>query len=780
MKIIKIKILLLAALISVGFVSEGVFAGYCPVLGDPLLITTSCYDLALLDNKSSVTIQNGVTVTDNGNGFFSPVELRSAVTNFTNNGTIQSKLLVPGATDVSAMKIFSGASVGTLTNNGTMTAAPTGLSALEIAGSVTTLNNNGTLSGTWGAHALTLSGSGVDTINNSGTITSVVEAMVLSSGASLSTLNNSGTLSGGMSPNNQHTDGLIINSGASIGTIVNSGTIDHSTIFTSPVDGQKILYAAINNQGSIGVITNTGALNTNGGYGINNAGTITTLNNQQSDLALKGNLPANYNTIINSTSNYGKLIVTNPSGSTNFGIYQGSLIPTGTTTYASVLSGVTTSNIAATTGTYGGGLVSVDWVLKNSAGTTWDLTTNPVVNSPTPTVANSAAASSLATQIVSAYTVAAASVAPTPSPSPSPSSAANPALQNGSTLVTAVQALTVPQVNQLTSVHAEGYSSNMTIGLEQMKTVANTVMDRIHRPISDSSSNSISYELDAGRYAWADVAGFTGTVNSYNGLAGFGYNSYYGVMGVDLFRNQSGGLGVYAGAGNSYMTQSAQVSQSFNNNIGYVGMYGGMYVASDIKLSGALGYSFGNTNATRSNPNIGNFTGGVASDSYTSNGAFAALKLSHSMLLGEKFTLTPFIGGSYSQLSTGAVNESGGGDFNYSINAATSYQTITFAGAEFVQPLSEAGTSSLSAVGFYRFSYNWSANTDSAHTVTASSPLFGTFNQVGANMGPASNLFGLGLQGQLSKDLSLRIGVVAAINSNGTQYGGGGELRFRF
>jgi hypothetical protein len=247
-----------------------------------------------------------------------------------------------------------------------------------------------------------------------------------------------------------------------------------------------------------------------------------------------------------------------------------------------------------------------------------------------------------------------------------------------------------------------------------------------------------------------------------------------------LFRNQTGGLGIYGGAGNSNMTQSSQVSQSFSNNTGYVGLYGGLYLASDVKLSGAVGYSFGNTNASRNNSNIGHFTGGTASDSYTNNGAFAALKLAHSMLIGEKFTLTPFIGGSYSQLNTGAVSETGGGDFNYSINAASSHQAITFAGAEFVQPLKEIGDSTLSAVGFYRLSYNWSANTDSAHTVTANSTVFGTFNQVGANMGPVSNLFGLGLQGQLSKDISLRIGAVAALNSNGTQYGGGGEFKIRF
>lgn len=771
-----------------------VYAGYCPDSANPLVISANCYALTLLNNKSAVTVQSGVTISEKSTGFFSPVEVRAVVDSFTNNGTIKSVLLTPGAVEVSALNIFSGGSIGTLTNNGTITAAPTGTAGLDVSGNITSLNNNGTISATWGAYALSVSGASINVLNNAGTITGSKESLVLNGGgAYIGTLNNSGTIAGGdFSTNNSHTDAVLVRGGASIGTIKNTGTINHSPAFTSPVDGHKEYFSGINNQGMISVITNTGSFATNGGYGIHNSGTITTLNNQQGDLALKGTLPANYNTIINSPTNYGKLAVTSANGSTNFGIYQGSVIPSGTTTYAAVLSGVTATNIASTSGTYGGGLVSTTWVLKNSSGNTWDLVTNPTVVSTTPVVSNSAAGSSLANQILVSYSVAAASAATGggsgsnsdsnsgSGSSNSGSSSLNPTLQSGTTLVSAVQSLTSNQVNQFAGVHAEGYSSNMTIGLEQMKTVANTVMDRIHKPVSDSHSNSVSYELDAGRYVWADVAGFTGTVNSYNDLAGFGYNSYYGVVGIDLFRNQTGGLGIYGGAGNSYMTQSAQVSQSFNNNTGYVGMYGGMYIGSDVKLSGAVGYSFGNSNASRNNPNIGSFTGGTASDSYSSNGAFAAIKLSHSMLIGEKFTLTPFIGGSYSQLNTGAVNESGGGDFNYSINSATSYQAITFAGAEFVQPLKEIGGNSLSAVGFYRFSYNWSANTDSAHSVTANSAAFGTFNQIGANMGPVSNLFGLGLQGQLSKDVSLRIGAVAAVNSNGTQYGGGGEIRFRF
>lgn len=764
-KRIFISVLVLSAL----GIHSHVYAGFCPDASNPLVISTNCYALTLLNDKSTVTVQNGVIITEQRSGLFSPVEVRAIIDNFTNNGTIQSVLLTPGAVEVSAFNVLSNGSIGSLINNGTITAAPSGKAGLEVNGAVNVLSNNGTISGTWGANALSVNGATINTLNNVGIITSVIQGIVLQSGGNITLLNNSGTIEGGINNTNSYSDAMLIESGASIGTLINTGTMNHSAMFTSPVDGHKEYFSAINNQGAIGIITNTGTFATNGGYGINNSGTISTLNNLQADLVVKGNLPNQYNIIVRSASNFGKLTATNINGMTNFGIYPGSVIPSEPTTYAAVLNGLTAGNLNAKTGTYGGGLVSVNWSLNNSSGTTWDLLTNTAIKTASPVVPNSSAASSLATQIVVTYNAAVAT----------PASSSNSTLQNGTAFVAAVQSLTEPQLNQLTSVHAEGYSSNMTINLEQMKTVANTVMDRIHNGVSDRNSNALSYKLDEGRYVWADIAAFNGTVNSYNGLAGFGYNSYYGVVGVDLFRNQSGGLGIYGGAGNSQMTQSSQVSQSFNNNTGYVGMYGGLYLSRDIKLSGALGYSFGQSKASRNNPNVGDFTGGVASDSYSSNGAFAAVKLSQSMLLGKSFTLTPFVGGSYSQLNTSAVNESGGGDFNYSINAAKSYQTITFIGAEFVQPL-KAGDNALSAIGFYRFSYNWSANTDAAHTVTANNSVFGTFNQTGANMGPVSNLFGLGLQGQLSKNTSLRIGAVAAVNSNGYQYGGGGELRVRF
>ena len=153
----------------------------------------------------------------------------------------------------------------------------------------------------------------------------------------------------------------VFNNGGTMGSITNTGTITsvNSSIF--------------NNGGTIDSITNTGTI-TSENYSIdNNGGTLTTLNNSQGAgnaagaLTYRGPLPTNYNVIINSASNYGKLSGPYAYGTTNFGIYAGSAVALGT--YTSVLTGLTSSNLTTTSGSYSG----FNWTLLNSSGTTWDL-----------------------------------------------------------------------------------------------------------------------------------------------------------------------------------------------------------------------------------------------------------------------------------------------------------------------------------------------------------------------------------------------------------------------
>tara|TARA_Y100000389_G_scaffold183066_1_gene200189 strand:- start:234 stop:2147 length:1914 start_codon:yes stop_codon:yes gene_type:complete len=128
-------------------------------------------------------------------------------------------------------------------------------------------------------------------------------------------------------------------------------------------------------------ITNLGTITTGGAdfslppYHINLRGTSTvaTLNNLQSGLTYSGVIPTNYNAVINSTTDYGKVIFGNVSGITTFGIYDGSVLESDTT-YASVIDGLEDADITATrSGNYTYDGRTWAWTLENASANLWDL-----------------------------------------------------------------------------------------------------------------------------------------------------------------------------------------------------------------------------------------------------------------------------------------------------------------------------------------------------------------------------------------------------------------------
>ena len=154
----------------------------------------------------------------------------------------------------------------------------------------------------------------ITTLNNSGSIsTSGVNAVgIFTDTGTITTLNNTGSIS-----TSGDSSLGIVNDGGNLTTLNNTGSIS-----TSGPNAD-----AISNNGTITTINNTGSISASGtnAYGINNQNTITTLNNQQGKLGnipltYTGVLPVNYNIIINSTSNYGQLSLTNANGTMVLGI----------------------------------------------------------------------------------------------------------------------------------------------------------------------------------------------------------------------------------------------------------------------------------------------------------------------------------------------------------------------------------------------------------------------------------------------------------------------------
>ena len=261
----------------------------------------------------------------------------------------------------------------TVTGNGEGISNNYAIDSLINAGQVTTRNTAISNGGT------------IDVLTMSGTITTSNQSSAgIKNTGTIASLNQSGNISaGGFGGTVRGILNLGGSSNATISNLYNTGTI------TSVNSGGNSYGIENNNSTSIiQTLTNFGTI-TGGTSGINNQGTITTLNNSQgasSALTYTGNLPTNYNIIINSPTSYGKLAVTSLSGSTTFGIYSGSTVSNGT--YASVLDGVTSSNLTRTSGTFGSG----SWILNNSSANIWDLTISdyvePVVVPIGPSVAN--------------------------------------------------------------------------------------------------------------------------------------------------------------------------------------------------------------------------------------------------------------------------------------------------------------------------------------------------------------------------------------------------------
>lgn len=213
------------------------------------------------------------------------------------------------------------------------------------------------------------------TVNNSGNSLAIANQFKANSGL----LTNNGTISssyGGLWVNNAVTAGLV-----NTGTITNSHNSNAAVVVTDnysaygwgpnfPVPQVTLIensgtiestnagaFAISNLGGVITTMTNTGSIiGGSGRAGISNEdyfqpASIQFLNNLQGSgnangpLTITGNLPVNYNIIIDSASVYGRLRgVSYVNGSLNFGIHGTSHLAAGT--YSSVLSGLTSANIS--------------------------------------------------------------------------------------------------------------------------------------------------------------------------------------------------------------------------------------------------------------------------------------------------------------------------------------------------------------------------------------------------------------------------------------------------
>ena len=298
--------------------------------------------ILFIDNSGSNSLTNSGTIqTETTGNYGQAISVQdTSVTAITNSsgGTIK---VTDSALNSGAIRINTGGSVNTITNNGTISAVGTTHSRGIISISTATIDritNTGTISASGSSN----SNHGIVFWNNSGT-----------------SITNSGTIQG---TGGSYGYGIRIGESGNISSITNSGTIKGSK------DG-------IANSNTITSIINTGTITGTSEYSNHNVeGSITNLTNSQNNLTLMGNVPTNYYIKVNSTSSYGKITFTSASGSMNIGIADDSTLTEGT--YEAVVSGLGASNISNSSGTYISNANHYKYSVSNSSGTQWNLVIN--------------------------------------------------------------------------------------------------------------------------------------------------------------------------------------------------------------------------------------------------------------------------------------------------------------------------------------------------------------------------------------------------------------------
>lgn len=368
-------------------------------------------------------------------------------------------------------------------------------------------------------------------------------------------------------------------------------------------------------------------------------------------------------------------------------------------------------------------------------------------------------------------------------------------LSSGSTIGAAVNTLTNSGLAGFNRVHAEPYSSNLTIGLEQLDLITNTVLSHAdcrkfqavglnnqNRPVASGGIDTVhspSGAVDCSdRRWWIDTAYVSGDVDGTNGLGTFDYSLGTILVGADVFSSERGVVGVYAGFGTSSMDEHDQVDQDFSTDSYHAGVYG-RTTTGTWEFSGLIGYMFGETDAKRNNPSVDGFTGGEAKSDLDQEGIHAGIQARKLFNLESGARVSTVFGLNYGRIQQGSGTETGGGDFNYSIEKADAESLVASIGVDYQRDfLSDNGV--LTPIAFARYEYDFFANKDSEHEVTVTSPIFGTFTQVGQNRGTNGFVLGLGLGYQISEQARLTAGYGYSVRSNGQEHGLGANLSVRF
>lgn len=331
--------------------------------------------------------------------------------------------------------------------------------------------------------------------------------------------------------------------------------------------------------------------------------------------------------------------------------------------------------------------------------------------------------------------------------------------------------------SQIDGLHAEPYSSYVTVSLEHSDMVMDTVLN--HAAPSDYFSTGHANEVEeyTGKRFWMDASYVEGNVNGSDNLGGFDYNLSSLTVGQDLVVSDDRTLGMYFSIGTQRMDEHGKAIQDFNGDVYHLGMYLNQANISGWDLHGVLGYAYGDHSSKRQVTLAS--TSVTPSADYDSHSIYAGMQATMISYQNDWLTLSPELGFNYIYTTQESFKESGDPDLSLKIDSTDAHAVIASAGLN-ARLASLSNSMSIYPLAFTRYEHDFYANANNEHEIDAALVAHSDYKQtfVGQNRGEHALITGLGLGSDLSGNLRINGGVTHSENSHGREWGAGFNLEY--
>ena len=343
----------------------------------------------------------------------------------------------------------------------------------------------------------------------------------------------------------------------------------------------------------------------------------------------------------------------------------------------------------------------------------------------------------------------------------------------------ALQSLTTNNLTRaISNNNPEAYSSNLTLGLEGSDLMANMVRDQIGAGGHSDQMTGGDRSGALNRF-WIDTAYVDGSVDGSAGETGnFDYKIAALAVGADIHKTALSTTGVYVGTTVNDMKEHDHITQTFDNNVVYAGVYNQYNLNDGFYIHSLASVFYGDHDSTRQNFDNYGGIGSSSSSSFSSVGMNIGTEIVKVHQLDEATFVVPSAGVLYTYLNQDDLQESGGGGaYDYHIQSADAQALVLSAGVD-VKRVFAMEHGPLVATLRANYEFDAYANNNETHDIQANLAGLDSSSFVGQNRGPHGLLLGVGINTSIKQNATIGAGYMYSLRSAGHENSVGANFTY--